>query len=69
MRLIFDRGEFRGAFVLENKDDDGKEWVEWQRDLPKEERHKAEIRRNDVLTVCRSLSLTNENHNAYMGSK
>jgi hypothetical protein len=61
MRLIFDEGEFAGAWILSEDNHMRYHWKEWS--------GRKRMRRPDIITVCKSLKLTNENHNAYMGSK
>lgn len=60
MRIVFDQGQFKGAFIMTREDNGNYQWKEWKFMDPQ--------RRQDVVTVGKSISLTNENHNAYMAS-
>jgi len=62
MRLVFEKSEFRTAYIMNEKSNGGYEWEAWPlgEDLPDE--------RHDVVTVCKSNDCNNVNTNSYMSS-
>ena len=62
MRLVFEKSEFRTAYIMNEKVNGQFEWEPWPlgEDLP-EDRH-------DVVTVCKSNDCNNVNTNSYMSS-
>ena len=60
MRMVFYQGEFQTAFILLINEDRIPAWFQWK--------YGKELRRPDVVAVCKSYSLTNKNYNSYMSS-
>ena len=61
MRLVFDEGHLRTAYIMIKNDDGIHAWVEWE--------HGQRTKRPDITTVCKSFNLSNTNYNSYMSSK